>query len=414
MATITPTTEIYFFGPSFTNAFTLDDPVKGELDSTVYVLDGVPIARDTTSDSVSVRITRGRKDYTRPFPAGRCVLTLRNESGLYDPDNTSSVLYPGVVVGRQVTIKSTVTGGSGAITIFDGIVIDLDLTYTIGGTAELTVICADRLSQLALRTIDAGTSVSEQSTGARINAILALSEVNYTDTTVIATGLSTVAAGTCSGNAKAYLDTVVLAEQGYFYVTRAGTLKFDDRFAPLGGVNKATMSDDGSDIGYQRIDRQVMTTSLFNRLQGKREGSTTQTANNTGSQSSFGIRVLDLGTIPLTTDTVVEDLLNYLLVQTANAETRITSIEVALETASVAEAEALLNLELTDIVTVQFTPPGLGSQLSAASFVESINHTFSVGQTHRMTLGLRPVSIGNYLTLDSATFGQLGENVLAF
>ena len=414
MATITPSTEIYFFGPSFDNSFTLDDPVKGALNSTDYLLTGTPRPYDTTTDTISIAITRGRQDFTRPYPAGRCVLTLRNESGLYDPDNTASNLYPGIVVGRQVTVKNTVTGGSGAITVFDGVVIDLDLTYTIGGQAELTVICADRLSSLALRTIDTNTSVSQQLTGPRISAVLALAEVNYDAATNIETGLSTVAAGTASGNAKAYVDSIVAAEQGYLYVTRDGTLKFVNRYGPLAGVSKATMSDDGSDVGYQRITRQVMTTSLFNRLEAKITSGTTQTANNTGSQTSFGIRVLDLGVIPLTTDTVLSDLLAYLLVQTANAETRITSIEVALETTTVAEAQALLALELSDIVTVQFTPPGLGTQLTSSSFVESIRHTTSTGQTHRLMLGLRPVSIGNYLTLDSATFGQLNENVLAF
>ena len=414
MATITPSTEIYFFGPSFDNSFTLNDSVKGALDSTTYVLTGTPRPYDTTSDSISLRVTRGRKDFTRSYPAGRCVLTLRNESGLYDPDNTASSLFPGIVVGRRITIKNTVVGGTGAITIFDGVVIDLDLTYTIGGEATLTVMGADRLSELALRTIDAGTSVSEQTTGSRIDAVLALSEVNYTNDKSIATGLSTVAAGTASGNAKAYVDTIVMAEQGYLYVTRSGVLKFEDRYGPLAGVSKATMSDDGADVGYQKIERQIMTASLFNRLEGKITSGSTQTANNTGSQTSYGIRVLDLGVIPLTADSVLNDLLTFLLVQTASAETRITSIEVALDTATVAEAEALMALELSDIVTVQFTPPGLSSQLTSSSFVESIVHTTSVGQTHRLTLGLRPVSIGNYLTLDSATFGQLNENVLAF
>ena len=68
MAAPTPLVEIGFIGPAFDNAFTLDDAVKGKLDSTDYVLSGTEVMADLTDRCVSFITRRGRDDWTMPFP----------------------------------------------------------------------------------------------------------------------------------------------------------------------------------------------------------------------------------------------------------------------------------------------------------------------------------------------------------
>jgi hypothetical protein len=104
MATPTPTVKIGFIGPAFNNAFTLDSATNGRLDNTDYVLGGTEILVDLTSRTTSLRVKRGRKDFTQPFRTGTATLILRNIDGELDPLNTSSIYYPGVTVGRTVTI----------------------------------------------------------------------------------------------------------------------------------------------------------------------------------------------------------------------------------------------------------------------------------------------------------------------
>ena len=111
MATPTPTVEIGFIGPAFDNAFTLDDPVKGKLDSTDFVLSGTEILADLTSRCVSFTTRRGRNDWTQPFSPGIATLLFRNTDGALDPLNTSSVYYPGITVGRTVTMTRPATLG---------------------------------------------------------------------------------------------------------------------------------------------------------------------------------------------------------------------------------------------------------------------------------------------------------------
>ena len=89
MATPTPTVEIGFIGPAFDNAFTLDDALRGKLDSTTYRLEGAEVMADLTSRCVSFTTRRGRNDWTQPFSPGVATLLFRNIDGALDPLNTS-------------------------------------------------------------------------------------------------------------------------------------------------------------------------------------------------------------------------------------------------------------------------------------------------------------------------------------
>ena len=59
MAPPTPQVEIGFIGPAFDNSITLDDAVKGKLDSTDYVLGGTEGMADLTDRCVSFVTRRG-------------------------------------------------------------------------------------------------------------------------------------------------------------------------------------------------------------------------------------------------------------------------------------------------------------------------------------------------------------------
>ena len=409
MATPTPTIKIGFIGPAFNNAFTLDSATNGRLDNTDYVLGGTEIPVDLTNRTTSLRIKRGRRDFTQPFRTGTATLILRNIDGELDPLNTSSTYYPGVTVGRTVTIDCN--GHS----VFNGTVTNIELGYTVNGDAWLVVRASDGLADLATREIPDNTAFSAQKSGERVTAVLTNAGVNYQGTSAINAGLSDLAAETLTSaiNVRSYFRKVIASEQGYLYANRSGVLTFENRYGPLADTNKATFSDDGSDIGYQRMDRRVATAELFNQLSANRTGQDAVLVNNTSSQSSYGIRNLNVGEVLVLDNATVIDLLNLLLVKTASTETRIAEISAVLDTLSGSDITAIAQLELVDRVTVEFTPPGTSQQV-AASHIESIEHMFSVGMTWRVTLGLIPQIVTSYLTLNNATLGQLDNNSLGF
>lgn len=409
MATPTPTVKIGFIGPSFNNAFTLDSATNGRLDNTDYALGGAEVLVDLTSRTTSLRVKRGRKDFTQPFRTGTATLILRNIDGELDPLNTSSIYWPGITVGRTVTIDCN--GES----IYNGTVTNIELGYTVSGDAWVVVRAADGLGDLATREIQANTAFTAQKSGQRVTAVLTNAGVDYQGTSAINAGLSDLAAETLSSatNARSYLRKVINSEQGYLYGNRSGVLTFENRYGPLADTNKATFSDDGSDIAYQRIDRRVATTELFNQLSANRTSQDPVLVNNASSQDSYGIRNLNVGEVLVLDNSTVTDLLDLLLVKTASTETRIAEITAVLDTLSGSDITAIAQLELVDKVTVEFTPPGTSQQIAASS-IESIEHNFSFGMTWRVTLGLIPQTVTSYLTLNNATLGQLDNNSLGF
>ena len=409
MATPTPTVEVGFIGPAFDNAFTLDDAVKGKLDGTDYVLSGTEVMADLTSRCVSFTTRRGREDWTQPFSPGKARLLFRNTDGALDPLNTSSSYYPGITVGRTVTIKC-----NGHL-IYSGLVEDIQLGYDTQGDAWVTVIAEDQSSELGLRALTSGTSFSEQLTGARVSAVLSNANIDYAGATSVDTGNSLLAAETLSAdiNAVQYLQKVTNSEQGYLYVNRSGQMRFENRYGPITSPATVTFSDDGSDVPYQQIGRNLVSAELFNKLTANRTGAATVTANDTASQSSYGIRLLPVGEVLETNDETVTNLLNFLMVQTASTEVRINSLTAVLDTQGSGTQNTIAQLELADAVTVEFTPPGVSQQTTNGT-LQQIAHTYTVGETWRVTLGMTPRDTTSYLILDDASLGRLDYNSLGF
>ena len=409
MATPTPTVEIGFIGPAFDNAFTLDDPIKGQLDDPEFVLGGTEILADLTSRCVSFTTRRGRNDWTQPFSPGVATLLFRNTDGALDPLNTSSVYYPGITVGRTVTIKC-----NGHL-IYSGLVEDINLGYDTSGDAWVTVVAEDQSSELGLRSLTSGTSFSQQTSGPRVSAVVANSNIDYAGATSIDAGNSTLAAETLSAdiNVVQYLQRVTNSEQGYLYVSRSGVMTFENRYGPISSASTVTFSDDGSDVPYQQIGRNLVSAELFNRLTANRTGAAAVTANETASQDSYGIRLLPVGEVLVLDDATVTDILSFLMVQTASTEVRINSLTAVLATQSSGTQNTIAQLELADAVTVEFTPPGVAQQTTNGT-LQQIGHAFTVGETWRITLGMTPRDTTSYLTLDDTTLGRLDFNSLGF
>ena len=373
---------------------------------------GKDVYVDLTSRSISFTVRRGRDDYTQPYRAGVATVVMRNLDGELDPDNTAGTYYGEILTGRRIRITSNKGSLLYEQSVYVGFIVDYRLTYDVAGQASVTITCADGLSELAQRSIDAGTAVVSQGTGARVTAVLALPEVDYTYATSIDTGYSTCAAGTASGNVLSYLFQVATTEQGALFVDKGGTLQFVDRYNLL-NASTFTFSDDGSGTVYQNITRLLTQTELYNQLAANRPTVADVIEDNTTNQAIYGVRFLDLGEVLFATDGEVTDMLDYALVRYASTTPRVSRVTTVLDRLSTIAVGQLCQLELTDAVTVEFTPPSV-AQISVESTIEYIEHQYTWGQTWRLTFGLTPRDTSNYLVLDDAQLGRLDFNALAF
>lgn len=381
--------------------------------SGVFVWGGSPVYVDLTSRSFSFSIQRGRNDYTEQFRAGTCTVVMRNDDAALDPDNSSSPYFGEIAPGRRLKITSNATSMLYAQILFTGFITDIQLDYQLGGGSTVTLQAVDGLGLLAQQQIAAGTSFSAELTSSRMTSVINLPEVDYPFLVGLGTGLSTCAAtSTAEGNVLAYLGTIAETEQGAIFVNKAGTLDFRSRYDLL-AASTHTFSDDGSDTDYEAIQRQVTALELYNRLQANRDGASPVVRDSSTSKGLFGVRFLDIGEVLFATDGEVTDMLDFALVRYASTAPRIAEVTTLLDSKSQIAVGQLCLLELTDSVTVEFTPPG-AAQIVVQCSIESIRHDYTVGGGWRLGFGLIPRDTSNYLVLNDATLGQLDANVLGF
>jgi len=398
-----------------TNYFLLDDSTQGVLDNTTYVLDGNLVGVDITEYCQQVSITRGRQDQFSQFNAGQCSITLLNNDRRFDPINTSSPYYDttesrsGVVPRRKVSVQS------GSNYLFTGRITDIDVTYDYN-LSTVVLTAADDFVLLANTTVDAAVTPSAQLSGARVSFLLDLDEITYPATRSISTGQTTLGAYEIAANTNAltYLQKIADSEQGSCFIAANGNLTFTDRLDAAFATVAAAFADDNTNIPYTALSVVYGQEFLYNRVQATVEGGTVQIANNTDSQTEFGITTLAMDDLLLSSDAAALTLANYLLALYALPKYRFDNLEVLVSGLSAANRNTVNALELRNVITVKRSY-STGSPASVTEYyaVERLNHTITAGE-HRLLIGLFNTEILYQMILDDAKYGTLnGDNALA-
>jgi hypothetical protein len=397
----TPRLEIGFSGPGVAETFKLDDPVRGVLDSAR--LGPFDALVDLSDRLVSLSVDRGKRDLVSPTSAGRAQVVLRNLDGVLDPENTSSVLFPGVQPRRSLNIYAD------NVQVFGGFVDDIDLDYTPGGDATVTVSASDGLSLLGLASFPlAGLPVVQQDSGARIASVIGSNPQFWTGGTDLSVGDSVMAAGTATENVLTYLQTVERSEGGLLFSSREGELTFRDRNFAAQNPTALTLSDQGVGVAYQQLSRVSGDDDLFNRAQAEVE-SLDFVAVDSGSADDFGLRSLDLGGL-LILSGEGQDRVDWEVVRRAAPLPSVREVSV-MQVGSA--GTAVLGLDLGGRVLVEFAPPGVGL-LSQDSTVIGVAHQWTVGVPWRSGFRLRSIESDPLFVLDDATLGRLGVGRLAY
>lgn len=397
---------VAYFDVPTTPVFLLDDPVRGKLDDATYVLAG-DIATDITSDVVSVAMRRGRSRWLDEIQVGTCSFTVRNLNRDYDP--TGAGLYSAnIVPGKRVQID---VGGA---PVFDGVVDDWDLSYTMDGDATATAVVSDTLSRLGRMKLAAHTATSELS-GARVNAVLDRAEVDFpAGQRDVDTGLTTLQADTVSEGTDVltYLKLVARTESGRLFAARNGVLTFRERSAPV-PVATVEFRDDGSGFPFDELETTVGSELLFNRAVVTRVGGTPQIENNVASQALYDIRTVEQSGLLFDSDLDAESLAEFLVNKYGTPEFRVSALGVNIARLSTVDAVQVSSLELGEVVRVVFSPPGGGSPIDRYGLIEGIEHRVGI-DSHRVMFRLSSLQETPFV-LDDVVFGVLdGDAVLAY
>ena len=378
--------------------FELDSLQFGVLDTNFLGVGEVLV--DVSDRVVSLQVSRGRRDALEPARSGQASVTLRNLDGELDPLNEASALFPGVEPARTLNIYAD------DVQVFSGLVEDIQLGFTPGGDSRVEVQASDTLSRLALAELPAaGLVVGEEDSGQRVTDVIESDSRFWTDGTDIASGDSTLAAGTATGNVVQYLNTVATSEGGVVFVGRDGDLVFRNRLFAV-TATPVVLSDDGDAIDYETLVRQTSGESLRTVAFGERDGTGLERENTLGLLR-FGFRALDLGDLFLRTDAEVNGRLDFELTLRARPKPTVREVQVSQLRQTNTD---VLGLELGDPVTVEFTPPNV-AQVIETGVVLNVRHGFTVGAGWRTTIGMQPATLDGFLVLGT---GRLDVDALAF
>jgi hypothetical protein len=388
------------------NLLTLDNPVKGKLDTAAYPLGG-QIFYDVTDKVKSIAVRRGKNRQLDEFDSGLANVVFDNNDRTFDPEYANSPYYGQIIPKRAIRIFS---GGN---PVFQGVIDDWNLDYDPGGFSEASAASSDAFTLFNTQTLPAGTATAQKS-GERVNAILNLSDVNWsTQDRSIDTGLTSLGADVYEQdtNVLEYLRTVSRTEPGNLFIGKDGKVVFTDRdtAATSGGV---TLSDDGTGIPYQGMKVVYGSELLYNEIVIGSLAAGTVVARDTGSIAQYGVLNLTQTGLLMSDPNYVQSLALYYANKYSSPEYRFESVEVVLDELSDADQQKILGLEIADFVTIKFTPNGISPAIQKVAEVIRIDNDITP-QAHVVSLGFATLDYF-LLVLDDPEFGKLDAGALAF
>lgn len=397
--------------------FTLDSPTLGVLDQNV--LDGSTAFVDITEYVQNINISRGRSTQLEVFNAG--TLNLRADDNkadrYFDPLNTASPWYQGnlgIAPRRRIKIVA------GTADIYTGFVYDLDIIYDEPNLSFAQITAVDALAQLSQTTLNAFTPPNELSSD-RIATILDRGEVGFgtataprqLNTSISSCGTVAYEQGT---NTLQALQEVQISENGRFFVTRSGDIRFDARVSGSFATAVATLGGTATGaIPISTLENVYGAETVVNRVSVSIAGSTAvSVAEGTASQALYGIRALNFNNLPLDTDAAGSALAQNLVDLYQMPEVRFTGATLNLNALGTADQATVAALEIGDVLTVskEFAA-GSPTTINQTVVIEAVRHTITANQ-HLINLSLAPAVLLNFLILDDPVFGVMDStNALA-
>jgi hypothetical protein len=392
---------------------TLNDPVKGALNSATYLLAPDTVFVDVTANVAAIKIDRGRAREIDEYATGKASVVFLDNDRTFDPAYSGSPFYGQITPMRRIRIAW------GTVDLFNGWIDDWSVTYKQEAAERLswvTAECVDGFAILAneeLAEIDPA-AYSGDLPGARMTRVLDRAEVNFPSNRSIDVGASTLGATTLGGNVLTYLQECSRAENGYMYMDAGGVFTFQGRHSKLNLTPTVTFSDDRTaGVPYMELTQRSSSDLLFTRVSGKSE-STDVTVEyvDSAAEDDFFIRSLALGTLLTIDDTQTANIVYSYLARFSSIEERFDTATVNLAACTNGEVGQVVGLELADLVTVERSPMGIGATISRESLIESVSHRIGHG-SWTVEVGFSNADTLDYFTLNDAVLGVLDTDRLA-
>jgi hypothetical protein len=399
------------------NSFRLDDTEKGVLNNTEFTLGPNVTFADITDYVVGITYRRGRQQPFDQFGAGTMSFSLNDTlaGGILNPYDEDSPYYdpasnvPGLAPMRRVKLLRENTE------LFNGVVESYDYQYNLDRQNIVAVNCVDDFWLLSNTFMDQ-LNVDPETSGERIDTVLALPEVDYTGTTSIAAGTVdlghasayTVPAGT---NVLAYLQQINnTAEFGRLFMSADGVLTFQNRIGTTLSSPVAEFSDQGTNYKYRNVAIQFDARQVVNRSTVTGLDGVTATDQDLASQTTYFVQTRDVSNSLLHVAGQITAAAEYLL--TPYPSPRLTALTTNLAMLTEAQRDTVATIDIGDTITITVDVPNYGT-ISSELSVEGIDGEIALDGGHTLTFYTADTTVVYQLILDDPVHGVLDStNVL--
>ena len=395
-------------------SFVLNNATKGVLNNTAFTLGGSRFY-DISDRLLDAQTQRGKSQALDRIDAGNGTISLDNYDRLFDPLYEAGTYYGNLIPKRKIRVSCN------GYQVINGYIDDLDIAYLPPNRSVVAIQFSDAFNTLSDNDLPETTPVVEK-TGARVNRILDLPTVAWaTNEREIDAGNTelndvTIPEGT---GALSYLQQVSTSEAGDLFVAKNGYLTFRARNRAPGVINLVftdqplitgmtviPFSSLGVVYGSENLYNRVVLTSNDSPFPDE------AVAEDLNSQQIYGARTYTQNGLPVNSARELQFLADFILARFKDPQYRFESLTLTLDTLTESQQNEVLDLEIGDIIQVNFTPSGIPPAIEQYCKVIGISHDWSNSEK-QVTLALERLDFTLFI-LNDLIFGILDEDRLSF
>jgi hypothetical protein len=399
-------------GATFGYPFTIGDPINGVIGVSQFAATEVPDpVVDLSSTTRAIKIQRGRSIMRDTYEAGTCTVRVIDETGAFNPQNTSSPYFGYLTPLRKVRVAATTPTAQHFL--FSGYVDSYKYSFPTGQElGYVDIVCSDafRLFQMAnVATITGATA--GQTTGTRITKIL--DQVSFpASMRIVDTGSTTVQVD--PGTARTCLQALKaaeFAEQGAFFITTEGTAEFKDRNDVVGSLAATPIEFDQttgipySDLRYAFDDKLIINQASMTRI-----GGTTQVVASIDSSAKYFPHGTTLTELIPETDAQVLDIAKIYVATRAETSIRIDAMTVDLLDTAV-PTDTMIGLDYFDNLQITNVQDN-GSTIVKTLQVQGLAWDITPNSMKCTVTTLEPIVEG--FIIGSSTYGIIGQSIMGY
>ena len=399
-------------GATFSNPFTLDDPINGVLGTGVLSDSTTPaLIANLTSSTRRISIRRGRNVARDIYEAGTCIVRVYDPDSYFNPQNISSPYYGKLEPLRKLRISATVSGTT--YYLFSGYTTAYTYSYDQAENMAYVDISASdafRLFNLA-SVMNVTGQAAGQDTGTRINKIL--DTVSFPNgMRSIETGNSlTVADPATLRTSLSALQNCEFSEQGAFYITPEGNAIFKNRNTVISSAGDTPIEfNQTTGIPYKNLkfafdDKLIINTATMTRV-----GGTAQTALDSDSIATYFPHSISVPDLVIDTDANAMNIAKIYVATRSSTTIRIDEMTLDLLDPAV-PTDTILAFDYYDNVLITNLQPD-GSTITKNLQVQGVAHDITPNSWSTVLTTLEPTCDG-FIVGDS-TYGVLGDDILSY